>query len=449
MEKKHNLIFIGFLTILFLINLIIGSQLELSFDEAYYWIYSEHLAWGYYDHPPMVAWFIRLGTSLFGNTEFAVRLIFNLSLCLSSTLLFFMTEKKNCLSLIFLFLSFPLLSFSGIFALPDGALLLFATGYFFILKKYIQENTLLNTVLLSLAIVGMFYSKYHGLLIVILTVLANPKFLKQKTFWLCSVLVTLMYLPHMYWQYVNDFISFKFHLTGRSEKHFELSNIFNFLTGQLFLMGLTLVPLFIVERKRKLEKDIFTKILYYNSFGFLLFLFFLSFRNQIEANWSSTCALALILIYTSNERLKKRLYLLTGLPVLMGIFFRIVLLDPGWWAQKVNIKENRLHEVSFWKSERIPAIKKICADTRIVADSYQVAAKTSFYLNQLVPALHIDSRKSQYSLLNLEREIKKNASICYLSNDPIEKSVRIDTGYRTPLYVIPKTSIDKILKKVD
>ncbi len=47
---------------------------DLSPDEAYYWDWSRHLSWGYYSKPPMVAWLIALSTSLFGATEFGVRL---------------------------------------------------------------------------------------------------------------------------------------------------------------------------------------------------------------------------------------------------------------------------------------------------------------------------------------------------------------------------------------
>jgi hypothetical protein len=47
----------------------------LHVDEAYYWTWSEHLAAGYYDHPPLVAYVIRLGTLIVGNTELGVRLI--------------------------------------------------------------------------------------------------------------------------------------------------------------------------------------------------------------------------------------------------------------------------------------------------------------------------------------------------------------------------------------
>ena len=57
------------------VRLICAALIPLSFDESYYWIWSKHLAGGYYDHPPLNAFFIRLGTTLFGDTEFGVRAV--------------------------------------------------------------------------------------------------------------------------------------------------------------------------------------------------------------------------------------------------------------------------------------------------------------------------------------------------------------------------------------
>src|SRR5690348_14464901 len=47
---------------------------DLYPDEAQYWIWSRHLAFGYYSKPPVVVWLIALTTSLFGDSELAVRL---------------------------------------------------------------------------------------------------------------------------------------------------------------------------------------------------------------------------------------------------------------------------------------------------------------------------------------------------------------------------------------
>src|SRR6476619_8439825 len=65
------------LTILALValRLIAAAFTPITFDEAYYWMWSKHLAGGYYDRPPGVAVVIRLGTLIAGDTEFGVRLV--------------------------------------------------------------------------------------------------------------------------------------------------------------------------------------------------------------------------------------------------------------------------------------------------------------------------------------------------------------------------------------
>ncbi len=49
------------------------SPLQLYADEAQYWVWSQHLAFGYFTKPPLLAWIIRL-TTLMGDAEPLVRL---------------------------------------------------------------------------------------------------------------------------------------------------------------------------------------------------------------------------------------------------------------------------------------------------------------------------------------------------------------------------------------
>ena len=58
---KRTLVFV---IIWFILNLIQSYFTEIIDDEAYYWVYSQALEWGYFDHPPMIALLIRLGSSL-------------------------------------------------------------------------------------------------------------------------------------------------------------------------------------------------------------------------------------------------------------------------------------------------------------------------------------------------------------------------------------------------
>ena len=63
------------IVVLVILRLAAAAWTPLTFDEAYYWMWSRHLAGGYYDHPPAVALVIRLGTMIAGDTEFGVRVV--------------------------------------------------------------------------------------------------------------------------------------------------------------------------------------------------------------------------------------------------------------------------------------------------------------------------------------------------------------------------------------
>lgn len=57
------------------LRLIGAAAIHLTDDEAYYRLWAQHLAFGYFDHPPMIAWWIRLGTEALGDTPLGTRLL--------------------------------------------------------------------------------------------------------------------------------------------------------------------------------------------------------------------------------------------------------------------------------------------------------------------------------------------------------------------------------------
>lgn len=429
-------------------SLILSHSIELSFDESYYWIYSKYLSFGYYDHPPMVGLSIYLGTLLLGDTEIGVRLFSNLYLAGTIALIWSMVKaSKEQLIFWILIVSMPLITLNGMVALPDAPLMFFTTLFFWLLKKYTEADERKLIIPMALAISCMFYSKYHGLLIVLLTVCGYPKFLKRKSFWLIVGLVVVMYLPHMFWQYKNDFVSFKFHLFGRTEKHFSLSNISNYVLGQIALMGLLNSFLIGFIFFKNTFKTPFQRVLVFNSVGFLGFLFMMSFRNQIEANWTISCSIAFIILmvpYLKNHR--KLFYSLSVVSVFFFIMLKIVLFNLPQLIGEEG-EESRLNEIVGWKKNRINLIKNKCEGKVIVGDNYQVTSKLAFYLNRpYIPALHLGSRESQYSLLKLQRDIKPNQEICYLTSKPLEGTFKVDTNYKDAVYIVESTTLEKLAK---
>ena len=72
--ERARMLVIWLIVYAFVLRLVYLGSVELLPEEAYYWNYSRHLDIGYLDHPPMVAWLIRLGTAVFGQSQFGVRI---------------------------------------------------------------------------------------------------------------------------------------------------------------------------------------------------------------------------------------------------------------------------------------------------------------------------------------------------------------------------------------
>ena len=99
----------------------------LQGTEAYYWLWSQHLSAGYYDHPPLVAWAIRLGTLAFGHSEFGVRLPTLLGVTAATWAVHALGRRlggpeagaRAGLAA----LAFPYLTFMSVTSFPDGLML--------------------------------------------------------------------------------------------------------------------------------------------------------------------------------------------------------------------------------------------------------------------------------------------------------------------------------------
>jgi len=74
LDVRWRVITLGIIAFTIVLRLIYIGTAQLIPDEAYYWNYAQHMDLSFYDHPPMVAWLIWLGTSIFGDNEFGVRI---------------------------------------------------------------------------------------------------------------------------------------------------------------------------------------------------------------------------------------------------------------------------------------------------------------------------------------------------------------------------------------
>ncbi|MGO9934199.1 MAG: glycosyltransferase family 39 protein [Steroidobacteraceae bacterium] len=117
---------IGIIAYSVVLRLLYAGTVELLPEETYYWNYSQHLDFGYLDHPPMVAWLIRLATTVFGQTEFGVRA--GAICCGAITSVFVYRLARNlygeaaALAALILAQTLPFFFLSGFLMTPDAPL---------------------------------------------------------------------------------------------------------------------------------------------------------------------------------------------------------------------------------------------------------------------------------------------------------------------------------------
>jgi 4-amino-4-deoxy-L-arabinose transferase-like glycosyltransferase len=206
------------------VNIVQAAVTELIFDEAYYWYYAQDLAWGYFDHPPMVAFLIKLSSFLFDG-ELGVRFmscILGIGTVVFIWLLIDDPKKKQFIPHFYvLMLSVTLLHAYGFLILPDTPLLFFTAVFLWMYKKFLSVPSYLNAVGLGVLMAALMFSKYHAFLVIIFVLLSNLKLVKSKYAWVAVFVSLLCYSPHFIWLYENDFVSIKYHLFERPNRPYE------------------------------------------------------------------------------------------------------------------------------------------------------------------------------------------------------------------------------------
>src|SRR5512133_1962244 len=143
-NKKKGFIlssFAFFLILWGIINIVQARFTPLNNDEAYYWMYSKYLSWGYFDHPPMIAIMIRIGDMIFHN-ELGVR--FLVVVCQTGTLFIVwkLLNEDRALSKGSLFIFMMLIAILPVFniysfiATPDAPLIFFTAVFLLVYKRF-------------------------------------------------------------------------------------------------------------------------------------------------------------------------------------------------------------------------------------------------------------------------------------------------------------------------
>jgi 4-amino-4-deoxy-L-arabinose transferase-like glycosyltransferase len=233
--------------------LIDHSGISLFFDEAQYWDWSRHLAWGYYSKPPVIAGLIWLSTHLFGASVVGVKLLPMLLYPITSLLMVGLARAlwptssgvRTGAVAAALFLSLPMVGALGLFASTDAPLLLSWTLAGWMLWRAQVTNRMPYWLGLGLACGFGLMSKYTMAAFALTAVwtlwaVHGPRRgVWRPGPWVAAALALLIVSPNLWWNAHHGFPTMHHtaELTTQSGRDGGLLSALEFVGGQVLMMG--------------------------------------------------------------------------------------------------------------------------------------------------------------------------------------------------------------------
>ena len=247
---RWPLVTVGVLTYVLILKLIYMGVLDVIPEEAYYWNYAQHLDYGYLDHPPMVGWLIWLSTTLFGKSEFSVRLPAYLSWLIVASFMFRLSlnlyDNGVAFRTLILLAVLPIYFGLGFFMTPDASLVAAWAGCLYFLQRALiaQERKAWWGVGVCLGL-GML-SKYTiallgvGTLVFLVIDRKSRSWLLRPEPYVAAIVSMLLFSPVLLWNLQHEWVSFGFQTSDRwaGSHNFSLHVLIGWILLLLTPMGL-------------------------------------------------------------------------------------------------------------------------------------------------------------------------------------------------------------------
>lgn len=301
-------------------KLIYALSLELHPDEAYYWEWSRHLDWGYYDQGPGTAYYIRFFTLIFGDTLFALKFAAAFAGFLGHGALYLTARRLISEGASFAFLVCTLLIpgfFGGsLLIMHDSVLVIFFALALLFSVRWIQTRSTLDLALLFAFIALGFLGKHTMVFFalgLVLWMIVSPEYwaeLRKPALYACAALAAVLSMPVVIWnlQHNWDGIGAIVNLRSSGGAHADKATTGAYLAGQSFLFSpiwlFAFVAMGLVALVRKVKSAAAARkagtsvlaalrfpdqpahrLVWIVAWILPLFFLFMSARKEVQPNW--------------------------------------------------------------------------------------------------------------------------------------------------------------------
>ncbi|MEP6754360.1 MAG: glycosyltransferase family 39 protein, partial [Chthonomonadales bacterium] len=275
----------------------------LAPDECYYWQWSRHLDWGYYDQGPMVAWVIRAGCMIFGDTPFGVRSGIILTCFLLQLFTYLIAKdlfgpRTAFLALVISSIT-PFALIGSFIATYDPLVVMFYAGAIYWSCKALFFNKWWSWFGVG-ACLGLGLLSKHTMIffvpclfLFLLSDSRHRQWLKRWEVYAAFLFAILIYTPNLVWQNGHDWITFKhlFLLTGKGLDMPFPRRLGDFVGSQIALITpilfFTMMASLVWSYKiRKTEGGDKLWLLTCVSLPVLALFTAMTLKSKVQANWA-------------------------------------------------------------------------------------------------------------------------------------------------------------------
>jgi len=311
------------------VAVLVLSEAELGPDEAQYWYWSEHFAFGYFSKPPLIAWAIGFSTSIFGNAEWAVRLPAPLFHFGAAAFIYLLGKRAFGENVGFwagvTWLALPGVALSSFIMATDSPLLLFWTSALYVLfllyEKRDQEgaHAILFATLGALVGLGLLakYAMIYFPIALAITLIIAPEarhaYLRPALA-LSAVISAALIAPNILWNVEHDFQTFA-HTADNANwatSLFHPGKFAEFFGAQFLIFGLIPAVAFVWFLARPARTAFgapgaaFERLLLAFALTPILIVMAQAFISRAHANWAASgYPAALILVTAWAFRLRR------------------------------------------------------------------------------------------------------------------------------------------------
>jgi len=454
-----SLIIIVLTFILLRVFAIISTPLELSADEAQYWLWSKKLNWGYFSKPPMIAWLIHVSNNIFGDYDYSIRILAPVIHGINALVIFRLSQEINDNYLAhflssLIWLTLPIVGVGSFLMSTDTPLMLiWTTSLLVTVKSYNSDNVFLWS--LAGLIAGLaLYAKYAalylplGLIIFYIINFQNEQNIKLRGLFLFLMNFIIVSLPNVIWNYFNNFQTIN-HLSSNAvidAPSYSLFGTLTFLIAQIAILGPLLLIVFVLTAYNIKKLNKLSIFLLYFIFPVYILMFIQGFFSEANANWAASALPAITILcgYFLSKRIK-----FAVLTILSNLLICIFILIVSFNGNLIflDVKSDPLRKLKGWSilSEDLKdTISKEKSDV-VLVDRRGIAAELIYYLrNENIKIRVPESSKSpsnhyqlHYSLTDKENKIFYYAS----ENTKIPESYKV--GYNAIKVGVSDVQISK------